>query len=145
MQISNRYLNFHLTLSNYTTVTLLLPTTIHTLHFCSYTRKQNGLRKKLMLYSTFSAKRLSVPLTIMQNRVVQNFKCQKFIPDLANYYSLGQKHSKNAKILKIEQCLDMPISDQSFSIKHTYVNQSYQENSIFFNFFILSTCIFLRS
>ena len=48
-------------------------------------------------------------------RVVQNFKRLKLIPDLVDYYSLSQKHSKNAKILKIEQRLDMPISDQSFS------------------------------
>ena len=55
----------------------------------------------------------------MYNRVVQNyivnFKYQKFISDLANYYSLGQKHSRNAKILKIGQYLDMPISDQCFA------------------------------
>ena len=43
----------------------------------------------------------------MELRVVQNIKCLKFTPDLVNYYSLGQKHSKNAKILKIEKYLDM--------------------------------------
>ena len=32
---------------------------------------------------------------------------------MVNYYSLSQKNSKNAKILKIEQSLDMPISDQT--------------------------------
>ena len=49
------------------------------------------------------------------SRVVQNFKRLKFTPDLVNYYSFGQKHSKNTKILKIEQHLDMPITVQNFS------------------------------
>ena len=48
-------------------------------------------------------------------RVVQNFKRLKFTPDLVDYHFFGQKHSKNAKFLKIEQRLDMPINDQSFS------------------------------
>ncbi len=52
---------------------------------------------------------------ILRVRVVQNFKRLKFTPDLVNYYSFGQKHSKNTKILKIKQRLDMPITDQSFS------------------------------
>ena len=52
---------------------------------------------------------------VVQNCIV-NFKHQKkIVSDLVNYYSLGQKHSKNTKILKIEQRLDMPISDQNFS------------------------------
>ena len=42
----------------------------------------------------------------------KNFKCFKFIPDIVNYQFLDQKHSKNANILKIEKCLDMPISNQ---------------------------------
>ena len=51
---------------------------------------------------------------VVQSYIV-NFKHQNFLSDLVNYYHLGQKHSKYAKILKIEQRLDMPISDQNFS------------------------------
>ena len=58
---------------------------------------------------------LQTQIRHIQIRVVQNFKRLKFTPDLVNYHFLSQKHSKNAKILKIEQRLDMPISDQSFS------------------------------
>ena len=54
------------------------------------------------------------PTRVVQNYVV-NFEHQKFISDLANYHCLGQKHSKSAKILKIGQYLDMPISNQNFS------------------------------
>ena len=53
-------------------------------------------------------------LRVVQNYTV-NFKHCKFVSGLVNYHFLGQKHSKIAKILKIEQCLDMPISNQSFS------------------------------
>ena len=55
----------------------------------------------------------------MSLRVVQiyivNLKHQKFVSDFVNYYFLGQKHSKNVRILKTEQLLDVPISKQSFS------------------------------
>ena len=58
---------------------------------------------------------LSLFQFVLYIRVVQTFKISKLIWDLANYHSLGQKHSRNAKILKIGQYLDMPISDQCFA------------------------------
>ena len=49
-------------------------------------------------------------------RVDQNFKHVKFIQDWTDYCSLGQKHYRSAKILKIGPRLDIAVCDQSFTI-----------------------------
>ena len=66
------------------------------------------------------------------HRVVQNFKCEKFIWDQTDYCSLGQKYPIDAKSLKIRQHLDLSLCEQSFSIKRPYVKWSQKGKLIFF-------------
>ena len=55
-----------------------------------------------------------------ETRLAQNqqidFKHIKFTPDLTDYCSMGQKHCRSEKKLKIGQRLDMPICCQSFTV-----------------------------
>ena len=45
----------------------------------------------------------------------KNFKRWKFLSPITNSYYLGQKHSRNVKILKKYWYLDIPVSQQCFT------------------------------
>ena len=68
-------------------------------------------------------------------RVVQNFKYSKFVWNLLNYHSFGQKQHIEAEILKIGQHLGMALCDQSFTVYRINVHyKKIDQNDKFQNF-----------
>ena len=70
------------------------------------------LLKHIWRYTIF--KRIRYPLGCPKRG--NNFKHLKFLSPTTNSCYLGQKHSRNVKIIKKYWYLDMPLSDQSFTI-----------------------------